>query len=241
VAHRIVTVPVNGNPMEVFVFEPKGPGPHPALILCQHIPGGHTGIENDPFTLYAGERYAENGYVVAAPFIFHWWPKSAEMELKRKEFRDDWTTLDLNASFDMLAAMPNVRADRIGMVGHCWGGRVSWLGACTNPRLKACATFYGGRVRLPMGPGTPPAIDLAGNIKCPVMGFYGDQDQGPSPEDVSVYDEALTKAGVEHTFHRYAAAGHAFQNQYAPDKYHAESSEDAWKKAVAFFDAKLKK
>lgn len=240
-AHRIVTVEVQGSPMEVFVFEPPGPGPHPALILCQHIPIGHTGIENDAWTLHAAERFAGHGYVVAAPFIFHWWPKSAEMELKRKAFRDDWTTADLNATFDLLAAMPGVRADRIGIVGHCWGGRVSWLGAGTNPRLAACATFYGGRVRLTMGPDTPPAIDLAPNIKCPVIGFFGGLDQGPSPEDVDVYDAALTQAGVPHVFHRYPDAGHAFQNRFAPDRYHEPSAEDAWTKVLAFFADTLKK
>ena len=45
--HRIETTEVNGSPMEVFLFEPEGPGPHPGLVLCQHIPVGHTGVEND--------------------------------------------------------------------------------------------------------------------------------------------------------------------------------------------------
>ena len=59
--YRIETVEVKGSPMEVFVFEPKGAGPHPGIIVCQHIPIGHTGIENDKFTLSVCERYAENG------------------------------------------------------------------------------------------------------------------------------------------------------------------------------------
>jgi len=239
-AQRIETVSVKDSPMEVFIFEPKGPGPHPGLILCQHIPIGHTGIENDKFTLATAARYAENGYVVAAPFIFHWWPKSAEMEVKRNEFRDDWTVPDLLATYELLSAMPNVTADRIGIVGHCWGGRVSWVGAMSNPKLKACAIFYGGRIRQAMGAGNPPAIDLADSIKCPVMGFFGSLDKGPSPEDVDVYDATLTKVGVEHTFHRYEGANHAFQDQFATERYHPQAAEDAWTKVLAFFDAKLK-
>ena len=240
-AQRIETISVKGSPMEVFIFEPKGPGPHPGLILCQHIPIGHTGIENDKFTLAIAARYAENGYVVAAPFIFHWWPKSADMEVKRNEFRDDWTMPDLLATYELLSAMPNVNADRIGIVGHCWGGRVSWVGAMSNPKLKACAIFYGGRIRQAMGAGNPPAIDLAGSIKCPVIGFFGSLDKGPSPEDVDVYDAALRKAGVEHTFHRYEGANHAFQDQFSAERYHPQAAEDAWTKVLAFFDAKLKK
>ena len=87
--HRIETIEVNGSPMEVFIFEPQQPGPHPGIIQCMHIPIGHTGIENDEFTLKSAQRYANNGYVVAVPFIFHWWPKSAGIEIKREEFRDD--------------------------------------------------------------------------------------------------------------------------------------------------------
>ena len=81
--HRIETVTVQDSPMEIFMFEPEGPGPHPGIVLAQHIPVGHTGVENDVVTLKTAERYAENGYVVAAPFIFHWWPKSAAMEVIR--------------------------------------------------------------------------------------------------------------------------------------------------------------
>lgn len=237
--HRIETVTVNDSPMEIFLFEPEGPGPHPGLVLAQHIPVGHTGIENDTFTLKTAERFAQNGFVVAAPFIFHWWPKEAEMQLKRDEFRDDWTALDLKAAYDYLAQMDNVDADRIGIAGHCWGGRVAWLGAGHLPGLKACAVFYGGRIKLTMGPDTPPAIDLAGNMKCPVIGFFGNEDQNPSPEDVNDYEAALAAAGVDHIFHRYDNAGHAFQSFNSEERYRPEASEDAWDKVLAFMGDKL--
>jgi carboxymethylenebutenolidase len=238
-AHRIVTVDVQGSPMEVFLFEPPGAGPHPGLVLCQHIPVGHTGLENDTFTLKAAERYAENGYAVAAPFIFHWWPKSADIQVKRDEFRDDWTTLDLRAAFDVLAGLERVDGGRIGIVGHCWGGRVAWLGAATDSRYRACAVFYGGRIKLPMGPGTPPAIELAPQIRCPVMGFFGNEDTNPPPADVDDYEAALAQAGVAHTFHRYEGAGHAFQSFNNPERYRHEASEDAWSKVLAFLGEAL--
>lgn len=238
--HRIQTVEVNGSPMEVFLFEPEGAGPHPALIVAQHIPVGHTGVENDTFTLKTAERLAENGYVVAVPFIFHWWPKEAGIEIKREEFRDDWTVLDLDASFDLLASMETVDRDRIGIIGHCWGGRVSWLGACHNPNLKACAIFYGGRIKLAMGPATPPVIERAGDIKCPVAGFFGQEDQNPTPQDVDDYEAALKAAGVSYTFHRYEGAGHAFQCFTNEDRYVEDVSEDAWGKVLEFFETTLK-
>jgi carboxymethylenebutenolidase len=177
---------------------------------------------------------------VAVPFIFHWWPKSAEMQLKRDEFRDDWTTLDLNAAFDLLAKQKGVDGKRVAVIGHCWGGRVAWLGAGTNPRYAAFACFYGGRVKLPMGPGTPPAIELASKIRCPVIGFFGNDDENPSPADVNDYDAALSKARVEHVFYRYDGAGHAFQSFNNPDRYREQASEDAWKKVLTFLGEKLR-
>ena len=89
---------------------------YPGMIQCMHIPVGHTGIENDEFTLKSTQRYANNGYVVAVPFIFHWWPKSAGIELKREEFRDDWTILDLNAAYKLLSGLENVDAECIGIL-----------------------------------------------------------------------------------------------------------------------------
>lgn len=238
--HRIETVEVQGSPMEVFVFEPEGEGPHPGLILAQHIPVGHTGIENDEFTLRTCERFAENGYVVAAPFIFHWWPKEDDIQVKRDGSRDDWTVADLKAAHEVLTAMDDVDAERIGIVGHCWGGRVAWLGACHIPTLEACAIFYGGRIKLVMGEGQPPPIELAAKIKCPVAGFFGNDDRNPTPEDVNDYEAALEAAGVEHAFYRYDGAGHAFQSFNSERAYREEQSEDAWAKVLGFFGETLK-
>ena len=91
-----------------------------------------------------------------------------------------------------------------------------------------------------MGPNTPPPIELAAQMPCPVLGCFGNEDQGPSPEDVADYSKALTAAGIEHEFHGYDGAGHGFQDKYAEDRYNAEACEDAWVKAIAFFDRHLK-
>jgi carboxymethylenebutenolidase len=236
--YRIETLTVNDSPMEVFVFEPEGKGPFPGMVVAQHIPIGHTGLENDTFTLDVGERMAANGYVTAIPFIFHWWPKTEEMAVKRAGFRDDWTIADLNAAFDLLAAREDVDATRIGLLGHCWGGRVAWVGAATNPRYRAMTMLYGGRVRLPMG--GIPAIELVDRIKCPVLGIFGNEDQSPSPEDVDVMEAALAGAGVPHTFLRYDGAGHGFQDYKNPDRYREGPAKDAWGKLLAFFEKELK-
>lgn len=235
---KIETVDVAGSPMEVFVYEPAGQGPGPAIVLCQHMPG-HAGVETDEFTKQTAQRYADAGYVVAVPFIFHWWAKSDDREVKRNGFRDDWTVSDLKAAADLLTGLDRVDPARIGIIGHCWGGRVAWLGAATDRRYAACVVFYGGRIRLGLGEGSRPAIDRAGDIGCPLAGFFGNDDQNPSPEDVDTYDAALSSAGVRHEFNRYDGAGHAFQSFNNAERFRPEQSEDAWAKALDFLKREL--
>ncbi len=232
--YQIETVCVEGSDMEVFVFMPDGRGPHPGLLLAQHIPVGHTGLENDEFTLRTATIFAAHGYAVAVPFIFHWWPKSADITLKRDASRDDWMVADMRAGYELLSGKTSVDPARIGVVGHCWGGRVAWLAACHNPDLAACAIFYGGRIKLSMGTGNPPALSLASDISCPVVGFFGNDDLNPTPEDVDDYAHALSEAGVDFEFHRYDGAGHAFQNFPTPERYRETQSEDAWEKVLSF-------
>lgn len=240
---KIETVDVAGSLMDVFVYEPPGQetgqARSPALVLCQHLPG-HGGIETDEFTKQTAQRYANAGYVVAVPFIFHWWPKWESRDLKRDGFRDDWTMLDLKAAADLVEQMDHVDPAWIGIVGHCWGGRVAWLGAATDPRYAACVVFYGGRIRLGLGPGSRPAIERAKDIACPVAGFFGNDDQNPSREDVDAYDSALSSAGIRHEFHRYDGAGHAFQCFPNEERFRLLQSEDAWRKALGFLERELR-
>ena len=132
--YRSETLEVQGNAMPVLVFEPEGEGSHPGLVIAQHLPIAHAGLEKDPFQLKVGERYSAAGFACVIPFLFHWWPADTPIDVKRAEFRDDWTVADLSAAFELLADLDGVDANRIGIVGHCWGGRVAWLDS-------GCAVF----------------------------------------------------------------------------------------------------
>ena len=234
------TIDVHGSPMDILVFEPEGGGPFPGVVVAQHLPVAHAGLEKCPFTLDVGERLAKAGYVCVIPFLFHWWPAEEEMAVKRDAFRDDWTVVDLQAAYGLLAGMDTVAAARTGIIGHCWGGRVAWLGACHNPDFKAAAVFYGGRIKTGLGEGSVPLIELAERIPCPVIGIFGNDDGNPSPEDVDDLDAALSAAEVAHEFHRYDGAGHGFQDFTNEERYRKEAADDAWDKVLAFFARCLK-
>ncbi len=233
------TADILGSAMEILVFEPAGEGPFPGVVVAQHLPIAHAGLEKDPFTIDVGERLAGAGYVCVIPFVFHWWPPDADIDVKRAEFRDDWTVADMAAAYDRLAGMPNVDGGRIGIVGHCWGGRIAWLVACHNARYKAAAVFYGGRIKVAMGPDAVPPIELADRIPCRVLGIFGNDDENPSPADVDDLDAALAAAGVAHDFHRYDGAGHGFQDFGDETRYREAATPDAWDKLLAFFGAEL--
>jgi carboxymethylenebutenolidase len=225
--HPNETLTVEGSPMGILVFEAEGDGPHPGLVIAQHLPIAHKGLEKDPFTIDVGKQFAKAGYTCVIPWVFHWWPAETDIAVKREEFRDDRCVSDMDAAFDYLAGMDGVDENRIGTIGHCWGGRVSWLHACHNPNYKALITLYGGRIKLGMGDGATPPMQMAGNIPCPVMGIFGDEDQNPSPEDVADLDAALTDAGVPHEFHLYDGAGHGFQDFVNPEQYRERQVKDA--------------
>ena len=232
--YRTETLDVSGKRMPALVFEPAAAGPHPALVIAQHLPVAHAGLETDPFTIEVGERYAAAGYACAIPYLFHHWPPEADVAVKREQFRDDWTLADLGAANDLLVSMASVDPARIGILGHCWGGRVAWLGATGHSLYRACVVFYGGRVKLPFADGGPAPIEHASRIGCPVLGIFGNEDAGPSPADVDDYETALRSAGVACEFHRYDGAGHGFQDFTNPERYRETQSEDAWNKTLAF-------
>lgn len=234
-----LSVEVGGSAMEILTFVPDGDGPFPGVVVAQHLPGAHMGLEGDAFQIDVGERLAQQGYACVIPYMFHWWPADEDIAVKRAEWRDDRSIADLDAAHAALCALPGVDADRVGILGHCWGGRVAWLGACHNPNYKVCGVFYGGRIKLGMGDGAPAPIDLAGGMACDVFGGFGNTDQNPSPEDVDDLEVALTAAGVAHEFHRYDGAGHGFQTINNPDRYHPEASDDAWGKLFSYFGARL--
>jgi carboxymethylenebutenolidase len=234
------TAEVLGSAMDILVFEPEGDGPFPGLVVAQHLPVAHRGLEGDPFTIDVGERLAKAGYAVVIPFVFHWWPPDEDIAVKRAETRDDWTVADLDAAYSALIGLESVDATRTGIIGHCWGGRVSWLGACHNPNFKAAAVLYGGRIKIGLGEGSIPPIELADRIPCPLIGIFGNDDGNPSPEDVNDLDAALDRAGVSHEFHRYEDAGHAFQDFTNDERYCKGPSDDAWDKVLRFLDRHLK-
>jgi carboxymethylenebutenolidase len=129
----------------------------------------------------------------------------------------------------------------VGVIGYCSGGRQSVLAACNLP-LDAAVDCYGAFVV-----GTPPEgfplqvsnlVDQLPNLRCPLLGLFGNDDQYPSPEQVDELDEILTHANKPHEFHRYDNAGHAFFSVDRP-AYRVEAANDGWEQIETFYTTYL--
>ena len=227
---------VNDSEMSAYLSVPEGDGPFPAIVVIHHAPGV------DPFIREVADNLAKEGYVAAAPNLFH--RITDEMveqtgRSKRDQLSDPDIVADVNATVDLLRSHASVDRDRLGITGFCMGGRVVWLGACTNPHFKAAVPFYGGNILVPWGAGEAAPFALAQGINCPILFHFGEVDANPSPDDMRTLDEELTRLGKEHRFYSYPGADHAFMNRYMPQRYHRTSAEMAWARTREFLAEQL--
>jgi carboxymethylenebutenolidase len=226
---QIDEVKVDGVPMRIAYSEPNGAGPHPGMLVMFHR-GGFDG-----FTQKISDDLAELGFLAAAMDLYHWPPVHEKAE--DNDFpRDPEIVKDVGATIDWMAKRGDVDMSHLAIIGHCMGGRMAMLGASTHDRIGACVDYYGGNLFKPWSDDGPPPFDLLKNMKAKVIGFSGDQDQNPSPEDMDKISAELTKCGVDHQFHLYPGAGHAFQNFLSDERYRDEATRDSWSRTVAFLE-----
>lgn len=222
-----VTFPSGKDTVSGFLVEPEKAGKYPALIVIQEWWGLNDWVKEQT------QKLAEQGYVALAPDLYRGKvatdPGTAH-ELMRG-MPQDRAVADLNAAFAYLSAKNNVDPVRIGSIGWCMGGGLSLQLAIHQPKLAACVVNYGA---LPTDP-----ADI-GQIFAPVLGNFGADDHGITPDDVHAFEKAMGKFGRFCSVKIYDGAGHGFMNQNNESGYRPEAAADAWKRIVDFFDALLK-
>ncbi|MCH2511540.1 MAG: dienelactone hydrolase family protein [Chloroflexi bacterium] len=235
-----IDIGVNASTMEGYLTQPEGEGSHPAVVVIQEIWGVNSHIQS------VVDRLPSLGYVGLAPAMFHregpmttGLHEEMDTAIARMRNSTDADILaDVNAAMAYLKAQSFVVGDKIGIVGFCYGGRVSYLAACNVSDLAASVVFYGGGIGNALGDGPSP-LEQTANIGCPMLGLFGVEDANPTPDDVAKMDSKLTTHGKAHEFHSYDGAGHGFHCETRAS-YRPEAAADAWGKAVAWFDQHLK-
>ena len=207
---------------------PAGKGPFPAVIVIQEWWGLNDWVKEQARNL------AKEGYVALAVDLYR--GKVATQQEDAHQLMmglpPDRAMRDLKSAYAFLQARADVKKDRIGAVGWCMGGRYSLALATEEPALGAVVAYYGA----------PPTDQTAiGRIKAPVLGNYGGEDKGPSPDQVRLFEDLMKKAGKPIDVKIYPGAGHAFANVNNPwGGYRKEAAEDAWARTTAFLAKHLK-
>jgi carboxymethylenebutenolidase len=189
-------------------------------------------------------RFAAAGYHAIAPHLFHRSGSPAldygdlEPVMAQMQLLTDAGTLD-----DVGTAVGELHAagwtdDRIGIVGFCMGGRVSFLVAGTLP-LGAAVGFYGGGIVHGRSERMPALIGMADTLRAPWLGLFGDADRGIPVEEVEeLRRELATRAPVETEIVRYPGTEQGFDCDARPS-YSAEAATDAWGRTLAWLDRHL--
>jgi carboxymethylenebutenolidase len=231
-----VSVGTSDGEMDLYDVEPQNE-PRGAVLVLQEAFGVNDHIED------VTRRFAGEGYRAVAPHLFH---RSGAPELEYGNFEkimphmqalsEAGLVADLDASLAYLAAA-GFPAARVGVVGFCMGGTVSFLAAVRRP-LGAAVTYYGGGVAEGRF-GMPPLVELAPSLKTPWLGLFGDQDQGIPVDQVEALRRAAATAAVPTEIVRYPDAGHGFHCDARPDSYHEASAHDGWSRTLDWFERYL--
>jgi len=212
-----------------FLATPQGGGPFPAVVVIHEWWGLDGWIKDQARAL------AREGYVALAVDLYRGKVANKQEDAHQlmSGLPSDRALRDLKAAMAYLGSRKDVKQDRIGSIGWCMGGRLSLALATEAPTLAAAVAYYGA----------PPTDDAAiARIKAPILGNFGAEDKGPSPDQVRAFEAALKKAGKSADVKIYEGAGHAFANVNNPwGGYRAAAAKDAWARTVAFFAAQLKK
>jgi carboxymethylenebutenolidase len=229
-----VKIPTTDGALPGYAARPEGNGPFPIVLVVEEIFGVHEYIKD------VCRRLAKLGYVAVAPELYARIGDLSKMTDSAAIFRDViskapdaqlLSDLDETVKF---AQGEHGDAGRLGVLGFCRGGRDVWLYAEHNPQLKAAVAFY-GPVAGPTSPIQPKnPVDMAANLKCPLLGLYGGQDQSISQSDVQRAAAAAKAAGQTVEIVVYPDAPHGFHADYRPS-YREADAKDGWQKAIAWF------
>ncbi|MAG30814.1 MAG: carboxymethylenebutenolidase [Deltaproteobacteria bacterium] len=242
-AEAIQITTSNGETMGAYLALPEGDGPHPAIVVFMEIFGVNDHIRD------VTRRVAAEGYVALAPDYFHRTGPGIELSYDDAgmavgmehlaQLQADQMISDANDAIAYLRGRGEVRDDRIGAMGFCIGGHMTYLTACETD-IAAAAAYYGGGIAAPEGPGGAPSTvsrtpKISGRIHC----YFGGRDTMIPADHVDAVRSALSDGGVDHEVHIYEEADHGFHcDQRAT--YHEASAKKAWADTFELFGSALR-
>ena len=231
-----VKVPTESGDIPAYRAHPDGAGPFPTMLVVQEIFGVHEHIRDvcrrlakAGYYAIAMELYARQGDVSKLSAI-------AEIQAVVAKVPDAQVMNDLDAAVAFAKTSGKADTARLGVTGFCWGGRITWLYTAHNPGVKAGVAWYGRLVGKQTDTTPRQPVDVAADLKAPVLGLYGGADQGIPLDTVDKMRAACAAAGKTCEIVVYPDTPHAFNADYRPS-YRAEPAKDAWARMLAWLKA----
>ena len=220
---------VNINGLAAYRAQPAGGANLPTILVVSEIFGVHEHIAD------ICRRLAKLGYLAIAPELFARYGDPRQMSNIQDilggiiaKVPDHEVIADLDACAAW-AAKSGGDAQRLGITGFCWGGRITWMYSAHNPMVKAGVAWY-GRIDGELNDRTPRwPLEIIDDLKAPVLGLYGGKDQGIPLDDINLMADDLKAADSPSRIHIYPDAGHAFHADYR-SSYRKEAAEDGWRR-----------
>ncbi|WP_171946425.1 dienelactone hydrolase family protein [Hyphomicrobium sp. CS1GBMeth3] len=209
---------------------PATGGPFPVVLVVQEIFGVHEHIKD------VCRRLAKAGYLAIAPEMYVRQGDVSnlksidEIRAVVAKVPDAQVMSDLDAAV-AYTATSNGDVARLAITGFCWGGRITWLYAAHNPKVKAGVAWYGRLVGEASALTPKHPVDVAEDLKAPVLGLYGGADQGIPLDTVATMRAACEKAGKTCEIVAFKDAPHAFHADYRPS-YRAEPAREGWSRLL---------
>jgi carboxymethylenebutenolidase len=227
-------IPVKDGHLPAYYARPAKGTHFPVILVFEEIFGVHEYIKD------VCRRFAKLGCMAVATEYYARLGDLSKMTDSQQIVRDvvskepdaQWMSdADATAAW---AGKHKGDTARLGVTGFCRGGRQTWLYAAHNRHLKAAVAWYGPIKGATSDIQPKAAIDIAGQIECPLLGLYGGQDQGIAMDDVRAAEAKAKAAHKTVEIVIYPDAPHGFHADYRPS-YRQADAEDGWRRAVAWF------
>lgn len=223
---KMISFEMQRQSNRAYLALPNGAGSWPGVVVIQEWWGLDEHIKS------IADRFAVEGFAAIAPDLYNGRVVTEPDEARKLRMALVWdeALAVIQGAANYLIGQSQVSPKKVGVIGFCMGGGLTWHAAAKLAHVGAAAPFYGG--------GPEMTDEEVGRISAPMLAIFGELDQGVSPQVANQRAAQMDRAGVKHETVIYPHAHHAFFNDTRA-AYNPEAAADAWQRTLNFFRGAL--